>query len=35
MEGTCSMYGERNTSFISVGKPQRKNNLEDPGVDGE
>jgi hypothetical protein len=29
------MYGERNKSSIFVGKPQRKNNFEGPGVDEE
>jgi len=35
MGGACSMYGEsRGVYKVFVGKPEGKNHLEDPGVDG-
>jgi len=34
MDGECSMYGKiRGVYRVLVGKPERKNHLEDPGVD--
>jgi len=35
MGRACSSYGERRGVYkVLVGKPERKNHLEDPGVDG-
>ena len=35
MGGACSTYGERRGVYkVLVGKPEEKNHLEDPGVDG-
>jgi hypothetical protein len=35
MGWTCSTYGERSNLYrVLVGKPQEKDHLEDPGVDG-
>ena len=35
MGGTCSKYGERRGLYrVLVGKPQERDHLEDPGVDG-
>ena len=35
MGGTCITYETRRGAYkVSVGKPEGKNHLEDPGVDG-
>jgi len=35
MGGACSAYGgEMRHIWVLVGKPERKNHLKDPGVDG-
>jgi hypothetical protein len=35
MGGACSTYGERRGVYrVLMGKPEEKNRLEDPGVDG-
>jgi hypothetical protein len=35
MGRTCGTYGERRGSYRAlVGKPEGRNHLEDPGVDG-
>jgi hypothetical protein len=35
MGGACSTYGERRGLYrVLVGKPEGKNHLEDPGIDG-
>ena len=35
MGGTCSTYGKRRGVYRGlVGKPDGKNHLEDPGIDG-
>jgi len=35
MGGACSTYGERRGVYkVLVGKPEEKNYLGDPGVDG-
>jgi len=35
MGGTCNTHGERRDVYkVLVGKPEGKNHLDDPGVDG-
>ena len=34
MGGACSTTGGRGVHKVLVGKPEEKNHLEDPGVDG-
>jgi len=35
MGGACRFMGESRGAYrVSMGKPERKKNLEDPGVDG-
>jgi hypothetical protein len=35
MSGACRMYGERSGAYtVLVGKPQRRDHLDDPDVDG-
>ena len=35
MDGACGTYGERRGAYrVLVGKPEGKNHLGDPGVDG-
>jgi hypothetical protein len=35
MGRTCGSYGERRSAYRAlVGKPEGRNHLEDPGVDG-
>jgi hypothetical protein len=36
MSGACSTYGERRGVYTDLaGKPEGKDHLEDPGVDGK
>jgi hypothetical protein len=34
MGRACSTYDRRGTYRVLVGKPERRNHMEDPGVDG-